>query len=112
MKLETLTKIALEGEEAFVGRVQRLKERNFKWNLLGGVASDVNMMAIKSLLVDNDVMEFKRQLYMAEKCTEAVILSEPLNTPESPHYTKSFPYRIISGHHDAFCWALIGEYSG
>lgn len=50
---------------------------SFSWNLPGSMASYANVMAIKSLLVDNDVIEFKRQLFMAAKCTEAIILAEP-----------------------------------
>ncbi|MGF7088675.1 hypothetical protein JOD24_002524, partial [Kroppenstedtia sanguinis] len=112
MKLETLKEIAVEGEESFVECVLRLKERDFTWNLLSGMVLDVKMMMIKSLLVDNNVIEFKRQLYMAAKLTETITLAQPLNNPESPHYAKSFPHRIISGHHEAFYWALISEHSG
>ncbi|MFD1428314.1 hypothetical protein, partial [Kroppenstedtia sanguinis] len=89
MKLETLKEIAVEGEESFVECVLRLKDGNFSWDLPGLIASDVKVMAIKSLLVDNNVIEFKRQLYMAAKYIEANLLAEPLNTLENQHYTKA-----------------------
>ena len=112
MKLETLKEIALKREETFHRRAQPLREGSFSWDLPGSMASYAKVIGIKSLLIDNDVIELKRQLFMAAKCTEAIILAEPLNVKESQHYTKSFSYRIISGHHEAFYWALISEHPG
>ncbi|QKG85643.1 hypothetical protein GXN76_15105 [Kroppenstedtia pulmonis] len=109
-ELENLTSIIQEREEEVQSDIQRMREdKNVKWNYPRSIAGSANPVAIKTLLVDQDVVEFKRLAYLIGKCLEALFFVEPLNTSESSHYIKYFQGPSISANQHAFYWALISE---
>ncbi|QKG85642.1 hypothetical protein GXN76_15100 [Kroppenstedtia pulmonis] len=106
--LERLISVAQEREEEVQADIQRMKEdEKVKWDYPSVIARVSNPIAIKTLLIDQDVVEFKRLAYLMGKCIEAIFFVEPFNTPESSHYTKYFDGVSISADQHAFYWALI-----
>lgn len=108
--MERLIEVAKEEEREVLADIKRMKEdETVYWNYPVAISDELKIVAVKTLLVDQDVMEFKRLAYLVGKCIEALFFVEPLNTTESPRYKKSFQGPSISANQHAFYWALISE---
>ncbi|MBA4544602.1 immunity 49 family protein [Thermoactinomyces daqus] len=82
--------VVCEHEEAYQFDVENLVKDNSlgNWMILDHLSYLCYTIAIKKLILENDVIGYKQQLYKAGRYFELYVLAEPLNVPSHPRYVK------------------------
>ncbi|MBH8605419.1 hypothetical protein [Thermoactinomyces sp. CICC 10522] len=81
--------VVCKNEDAYQFEVEDLAENSVgNWGTLDYLSYLCYTIAIKKLILENDVIGFKQQLYKSGRYFELYILAEPLNVPSHPRYVK------------------------
>lgn len=109
-EIDWLKQMAEEGMEDLRSSLKQIREDpTTKWDFPWAISRETEVIAIKKIIVDRDVIAFKQMAYTIAKCYEAIFLAEPYNTEESPRYTKPYSY-ICTNKIEVLSWALVSQH--
>ncbi|MBH8609443.1 hypothetical protein [Thermoactinomyces sp. CICC 10521] len=103
--------VVCENEDAYQFEVEDLAENSVgNWGTLDYLSFLCYTTAIKKLILENDVIGYKQQLYKAGRYFELYILAEPLNIPSHPRYEKGETcFKGTANHYGDLYSALISQ---
>lgn len=67
-----------------------MKKGMYKFATAEIIAYAAQIIAVKKIAIDRDVVGAKQMFYLSAKSDEAILLAEPYNTPDHPRYTEAF----------------------
>ncbi|MGA8941568.1 MAG: hypothetical protein WB502_02465 [Thermoactinomyces sp.] len=110
--LQWLKDVVDRDEEDYFFKVEASREDPTigNWQKLYGLSHLCYAMAVKRLVLEKNVIEYKQQLYKSGRYLELFILSERLNAPHHPRYVKGLSvFRSTADYYDGFYSPLISQ---
>lgn len=88
--MKWLTNVVNTHEQDYLFRIEYLSsgKSTSNWHVLNGLSYHSFAIAVKKLVLENNVLEYKKYMYKSGRYHELFILAERLNDPEHPRYVK------------------------
>ncbi|MFD1427656.1 hypothetical protein [Kroppenstedtia sanguinis] len=87
-----------------------MKKGMYKFATAEIIAYAAQIIAVKKIAIDRDVVGAKQMFYLSAKSDEAILLAEPYNTPDHPRYSRAFISRSGIEYFPNLMNALISQH--
>ena len=87
-----------------------MKKGTYRFKSPDSVSYAAQIIAVKKIAIDRDVVGAKQMFYLSAKSDEAILLAEPYNTPDHPRYSRAFISRSGIEYFPNLMKALISQH--
>ncbi|MFD1397260.1 hypothetical protein ACFQ40_16105, partial [Kroppenstedtia eburnea] len=87
-----------------------MKKGTYRFKSPDSVSYAAQIIAVKKIAIDRDVVGAKQMFYLSTKSDEAILLAEPYNTPDHPRYSRAFISRSGIEYFPNLMKALISQH--